>query len=98
MRELLQQLSFEITELKDPSSEEVGQYLQSTIEEQFALSKDGKKTTFWVYFAGLGFFDYGDAAMKVHLDDESPLPLEMLLRYLSQSPDTYVFGIFDTLR
>jgi hypothetical protein len=36
--------------------------------------------------------------MKVHLDDESPLPLEMLLRYLSQSPDTYVFGIFDTLR
>ena len=51
-----------------------------------------------MYFAGLGFFDYGDAAMKVHLDDESPLPLEMLLRYLSQSPDTYVFGMFDILR
>ena len=82
MKELLQQMQFEITELKDPSSEEVGQYLQNTIEEQFQLSKSGKKTTIWVYFAGLGFFDYGDAAMKVHLDDESPLPLELLLRYL----------------
>ena len=36
--------------------------------------------------------------MKVHLDDESPVPLEMMFRYLSQVPNTYVFGMLDICR
>ena len=83
MIDILKLLGFEVNELISPNTEQVGELLQSTIQDQFATSTNGKKTTFWIYFAGLGFFDYGDAAMKVHLDDESPVPLEMMLRYLS---------------
>lgn len=31
-------------------------------------------------------------------DDEAPVPFEMLCRYLSNSPNSYVVGILDTCR
>ena len=83
MRDILALLGFETTELTSPTSEQVGELLQTTIQEQFAISATGKKATFWIYFAGLGFFDAGDATLKFHLDDEAPVPIEMMLRYLS---------------
>jgi len=36
--------------------------------------------------------------MKILLDDEAPVPFEMLCRYLSNSPNSYVFGILDICR
>ena len=85
-----------ITEVRDPTWEEMQSSIMGLAARIFKDSKRGIKTLLFVYFAGHGQQEASNQVMI--LNEERTYPLEKMLRTLSKNEMNYVISVFDCCR
>ena len=85
-----------ITQVKNPTWDELQRAFMQISGKIFDDSKRGVKSLLFVYFAGHGQQDASNQVLI--LNEERTYPLEKMLRTLSKNEVGYVISVFDCCR
>ena len=86
----------QITQVRNPTWQEVQEAVMEISTKIFEDSKRGVKSLLFVYFAGHGQQEASNQALI--LNEERTYPLEKMLRTLSKNEMGYVISVFDCCR